>query len=45
MSQSSDELIFQVMVIARNKCPAERLFYRDADQYKNIASFIRKFNL
>ena len=24
MSQSSDELIFQVMVIARNKRPAER---------------------
>ena len=45
-SQSSDELIFQVMVIARNKRLAERfLFYCDADYYKDVASFIRTFNL
>ena len=46
MWQSSDELIIQVKVIARNKGLVERfLVYCDADYYKDVASFIRTFNL
>ena len=40
MSQSSDELIIQVTIIARNKRLAERfLVYCDADYHKDVASF------
>ena len=45
LSQSRDELIIiQVMIIARNKRRAF-LFYCGADYYKDVASFIRTFNL
>ena len=48
MSQSSDELIIQVMVIAKNKRLAERFLVSlrcGLLQYKDFASFIRTFNL
>ena len=48
MSHSSDEMrLIQVMVIARNKRLAERFLVlsRCANYYKDVASFIRTFNL